>query len=115
MEGLAVEKKPYQVNPSAVMAQAPVLLRQLLLVAGGVVAVLGFLSTRDLNGLYAYLQSDEFVPVFVAVSALASLAYGQWKAYRDRVRLVEISEAAPDSVAVVTRPAPPPAVNTEEG
>lgn len=107
------DPKPYQVNPSAIMAQAPVLLRQLLLVVGGIVAVLGFLSARDINGLYEYVRSDAFVPIFVAGAGLFSLAYGQWKAHRDRVRLVTVARSAPDSVAVVTEPTPPPAVQEE--
>lgn len=107
-------QQPYTVNPSAIMAQAPVLLRQVTLVLGGVAAVLGFVSTHDLAGLVAYLQSEQFVPIFVALSGAASLAWGQVKAHRDRVRLVTIAKAAPDSVAVVTEPTPPPAVETEE-
>ena len=106
--------KPYQVNPSAVMAQAPVLLRQLLLVIGGAAAVIGFASASDLAGLWAYLQSDQFVTVFVAGSGLVTLLYGQWKTHRDRVRLVTIAQAAPDAVAQVTKPTPPPAVDTGE-
>ena len=102
--------KPYEINPSAVMAHAPVLLRQLLLIIGGVVAVIGFMSARDLAGLWTYLQSDEFVTVFVAGSGLVALLYGQWKARRDRVRLVTITNEVSDDVAFLTAPKPPPAV-----
>lgn len=105
-------EKPYEINPSAVMAQAPVLLRQILLVLGGMGAVFGFLSARDIAGLWAYLQSEQFVPVFMAAAGGASLLYGQWKAHRDRVRLVVLGKNVPDDVAVVKEPTPPPAVDT---
>lgn len=100
----------YVINPSVIMAQAPVLLRQLLLVAGGVTAVLAFLKTKDLVGLYGYIQSEEFIPIFVAAAGLGSLLWGQAKAFYDRVRLVDIGKKAPNSIAVVKEANPPPAV-----
>lgn len=105
------ENGAYVINPSAIATQAPVLLRQILLVAGGVAAVFGFLSTKDIQGLYNYARSEEFVPVFVALAGLVSLFWGQGKAFFDRVRLVAIGRRTPDSVAVVKEASPPPAVD----
>lgn len=100
--------EPYQINPSALATHAPVLLRQLLLVAGGAATAIGFLSGHDLRGLWLWLHTEEFAAVFAAAVPFATIAYGQWRAHTDRVRLVTITEAAPDSVAVVTNTSPPP-------
>jgi len=105
--------KPYEINPSAIAAHVPVLLRQVLLVVGGVIAAVGFLSRRDMAGLWAYLQTDDFATVAATAATLGTLAYGQWKAHKDRARLVAIAESAPDAVAVVTAPTPPPAIEAE--
>ena len=103
----------YQINPSALAAHIPVLIRQVLLVVGGVIAAVGFLSRHDMAGLWAYLQTDEFATIAATAVTLGSLAWGQWKAYKDRARLVTIAQSAPDNVAVVTAPTPPPAIEPE--
>lgn len=87
--------KPIEINPSAVAAHVPVLIRQVLLVVGGIIAAIGFLSRRDMAGLWNYLQTDEFLTVAATAVTLGTLAWGQWKAHKDRARLVTIAQSAP--------------------
>jgi hypothetical protein len=96
----------YEINPSAIATHVPILIRQVLLVVGGVIAAVGFLSRRDMAGLWAYLQTDDFMTVAATAATLGTLAYGQW-------RLVTIADSAPDEVAVVTAPTPPPAIEPQ--
>jgi len=104
------ETKPIVINPSVIATLAPVLLRQVLLVVGGSVMIVGLLKQRDMAGLYAYLQSEDFITFIATGAVLLSLGYGQLRSLWDKANLVTLGRKAPDSDAIVKEPTPPPAV-----
>lgn len=103
--------KPIDINPSVAATALPVLLRQILLVVGGFVAIVGFIGNRDMASLYAYLQSEDFITFVGTAAMLGSFAYGQWRSLQNTADLTTIGREVPDSVAVVREPTPPPAVD----
>ena len=102
---------PITINPSVAATSVPVLFRQALLVVGGAFTLIGFLSAKDMAGLWAYLQTDEFIAWVGIASTLGSLAYGQWRSLRNTADLATIGRQVSDDVAVVKEPTPPPSVD----
>lgn len=68
--------------PSLTATGLAVLLRQLSLVMGSITAILGFLSSENVAGLWAYVQSQQFLTAIGAAGALAAFLYGQWRTLR---------------------------------
>lgn len=75
--------------------------RQVGMIGGAVVSLFGFVSARDLSGLFAYIRSEDGVAAFGALTTVTLLGWGYVRAWRARHKLVKIAHAAPDSVAVV--------------
>lgn len=69
-------------SPSLTATGFAVLLRQLSLVIGSVMAILGFVSSENLTGLWGYVQGQEFLASIGAAAALAAFLYGQWRTLR---------------------------------
>lgn len=103
--------KPIDINPSVAATAIPVLLRQALLVIGGAVTLVSFLSARDMAGLWSYLQADEFVAWVGMAVTFGSLGWGQWRSLRNTADLTAIGREVDDSIAVVHEPSPRPAVD----
>lgn len=103
--------KPIDINPSVAATALPVLLRQALLVIGGAVTIVSFLSAKDMAGLWAYLQTDEFIAWVGMAATFGSLGYGQWRSLQNTADLTAIGREVPDDIAVVREPSPPPAVD----
>lgn len=101
---------PIKINPSAVMAHGPVLLRQLALILLGSATIIGFLGRQDMAGLWAWLQTDDGAKLVATVGTLATLAYGQFRAHDIKTTLVTLGRKVDDETAIVTEPSPPPAV-----
>lgn len=95
---------PIVVNPSPVKEQIAAGFRTLIVLLGGISAVMGFLGKHDLAGLIVYLQSDGFIPIIGAVSAVGAFVYAQWRTVMRKREVVTITAAAPDDVAVVAQP-----------
>lgn len=104
---LAEVDTPVVVNPSAAGDQITSALRTLVVLIGGVAAIVGFLGKRDLAGLVTYLQTGAFVPIMGAAGAVLAFLYGQWKTIMRKRQLVTVAAAAPDSVAIVQQPPAP--------
>ena len=102
---------PITINPSVAATSVPVLFRQLLLAVGGAATLIGFLSAKDIAGLWAYLQTEEFISWLGTAAMLGSLAWGQWRSLQNTADLTTIGRQVPDEVAVVKEPTPPPAVD----
>lgn len=103
--------KPVVINPSIAATSAPVLFRQALLAIGGAVTIIGFLSARDMAGLWAYLQTEEFLSWLGIACMLGSLGWGQARSLWDKADLARLGRLVPNDIAVVKEPAPPPAVD----
>lgn len=99
------ESTPIVVNPSSVQAMIITGLRYFATVVGGVTAVLGLVGKRDLSGLIAYVQSADGLALIGAIVAIGGSAYGVFKTYSNKQKLVTTADAAPNSVAVVMTPA----------
>lgn len=104
------EQKEVVVNPSAVMAHVPVLLRQILLVMAGAGVVIRLASARDMAGLWVYLHTSDFFTAATTAVGLVVLAYGQYKAHRERKTLVQIGSDPANWNVVVKEATPPPAI-----
>lgn len=98
---------PIVVNPSPVKDQIAAGFRTLIVLIGGISAMIGFLGKHDLAGLIVYLQSGSFVPIIGAASAVGAFVYAQWQTIRRKRTLVTVTAAAPDDVAVVAAPPSP--------
>lgn len=98
---------PIVVNPSPVKDQIAAGIRTLIVLIGGISAILGFLGKHDLAGLIVYLQSGSFLPIVGAASAVGAFIYAQWQTIRRKRTLVTVTAAAPDNVAVVAPPKGP--------
>lgn len=94
-------KYPIVVSASAIQTTLFAALRIFSVLLGGVTALLGFASKRDLAGLIAYVQSSDFTAVAGALAAVFSVAYGLWHTYRQKADLITVAKAAPDAVATV--------------
>jgi hypothetical protein len=95
------DDKPIIVYDRAIQDLIVTGLRYLVTITGGVSAVLGLLGTRDLVGLIVYFRSTDGLALIGAFVAIGTTAYGAWKAYHNKTKLVTVAEAAPDNVAVV--------------
>lgn len=83
---------PIEVNPNPLPASLATLLRYVLTFVGGLAVSKGVLpADSDVNELVG------------AVVAVAATAYGIWRTIRNKKELVVAAEAAPNSVATVTR------------
>lgn len=70
----------------------------------GIVALLGFVKTKDLAGMIAYVKSTDLLATGATALTLALAAYGTLKTYLNKRKLITAAAAAPDSVARVVTP-----------
>lgn len=94
-------KFPVMVTAGAIQNTIYAALRILSVLVGGFLAVVGFISQRDLSGLIAYVQSSEFTSVAGAIAAVLSFGYGLWSTYWHKRALETVANTVPDSVATV--------------
>lgn len=92
---------PLVVDPSPVKDQIGAGIRTLIVLIGGISAILGFIGRHDAAGLVVYLQSGAFVPIIGAAATVGAFVWGQWKARHSKAQLVTTAAAAPDDVSVV--------------
>jgi len=100
---------PVVVNPSAVPAVAGTLIRDLVVILAAIPIVVRLIGARDLRGLLDWMQSSDGALVVTIVAPLIASGWRAWRAKRKKAELVTVARAAPDSVAIVTAPTPPPA------
>lgn len=103
-------QQPIIVNPNPTIEILFIALRQLGLVASGLIAIVGFLSTRDLVGLVGFVRSAEFYP-FLAAAVSGGLAlYGWVRALWNKRKLVVLAAHADDAIGQIkgAEPALPP-------
>lgn len=92
---------PIVVNPSTVPDVTGTVLRDIAIVAAAFPIVVKLVGARDLTGLLHWLQSSDGATVLAVVVPAVLTA---WRAWRNRVRkaeLVAVTEAAPNTVAIV--------------
>jgi hypothetical protein len=99
--------EPIIVSATAIRDAAYAALRVLSVLIGGFVALVGFIGHRDLNGLIAWVRSDDFLSVAGALVTAGSFGWGVWKTYRTKRRLVLVADAAPNHIAQVQAPGSP--------
>lgn len=92
---------PIVVNPSPVGEQISASIRTVIILIGGISAILGFIGKHDLAGLIVFLQSGSFLPIIGAASAVGAFLYAQWQTIRRKRTLVTVTAAADDAVAVL--------------
>lgn len=94
-------------KPIIVSAQAgPIdslqaVLRSLVVVATAIPMMLVLVNKHDLVGMITYLQSVNGAQTLAAISGIASIVYGAYKAHKrgKQIALVASSEFVPDSLA----------------
>lgn len=79
------------------------LMRVLGVLLTGIVALLGFVKTKDIAGLVQFIKSSDFLATASSAVTLALVAYGMVKTYFNKRKLITASAAAPDSVARVVK------------
>jgi len=97
----AVAAGPIVVQPSSWPEIMGIAMRQLGLIGGGIVSLIGFMSAHDLAGFFRYIREDEGYAFVGAAVTVAVAAYGYFRAWRAKQKLLAITCAAPDCVAVV--------------
>lgn len=94
------ETPPIQVNQTPVADQAAAAARTIVLVLGAITALAGFVSTRDLAGFIAYVQTSDGLSALGLAITGATFAWGQWKTRHRAKQLAAIVPHVPDEVAV---------------
>ncbi len=98
----AVIGKPIVVNPSSAFELFTMLLRYTGFAGSFFVSMVGFASSRDLAGLFNYLQGENLVPALTAVAGLGFITWAIIRTLLVKRKLITTANAAPDSVAIVT-------------
>lgn len=101
---------PIVINPAAAPVVANTILRDIAIVAAAFPILVKLIGAKDLTGLLQWLQSSDGATFVAIVLPLALTAWRTLRSLGIKAQTVAIAEQAPDSVAVVTRPSPPPAV-----
>jgi hypothetical protein len=70
----------------------------------GAIALIGFLKTKDLAGLIAYVKSSDLLAAGSTALSLGILAYGMFRTWLNKRKLVTATAAAPNSVGRVVKP-----------
>jgi hypothetical protein len=100
-EEVASVETPLQIDPSPLPEQAISGIRDIVIIAGALSAIMGFLSQKDLVGLIAWLQSSEAYPFIGLVMAGATLVWRHIGIRKKKAVAVTLGLAAPNSVAQV--------------
>ena len=108
-----MSENPIIVNPSAVPVVANTVARDIAIVAAAFPIVVKLIGARDLNGLLHWMQSSEGATVLAIVVPVVLTWWRTHRNLRAKADAVTVAQSAPDSVAVVTQPSPPPAVTPE--
>ena len=106
VDEVSPDKQPIVVNPSATSDMITTAIRQLALVFGGFVTIAGFFHGHSLRAVVTWATSDDFGPFLTAILTVFAFAWGQFRTWRNKRRMVTAANAAPDSVAVVIEPLP---------
>lgn len=69
-------------------------------------SMLAFIKTRDLAGLIQFVKTNDVVSALTTAIGLATLAYGMFKTWNNKRKLITTAAAAPNTVATVTTTAP---------
>lgn len=87
---------------AGVIDSVQVVLRSLVIVATAVPILLTFVGKHDLIGMIAYLQSVDGAQTIAALTGIASMVYGIYKAHKRGTQIATVagSNLVPDTVAV---------------
>lgn len=107
------EQTPIVVNPSAVPVVANTVVRDILIVVAAFPIIVKLVGARDLTGILQWLQSSDGATVLAIVVPAVLTWLRTRRNLRAKADAVAVARVAPDNVAVVTEPAPPPAVEKE--
>ena len=100
MGNIMTEPTPIVVNDRAIQDAIVTGFRYLGTIVGGVAAVFGLATKGDIAGLTAYFQGADGLALIGAVTAVGGLAYGAWKAYHNKTKMVSVAKADPQDVIV---------------
>jgi len=98
----AVVGRPIVVNPSSAFDLLMQFIRYVGFAGSFFVSMVGFASSRDLAGLFNYLQSEAIVPALTAIAGLGFIIWAVIRLLLNKRKLVTVANAVPDSVAIVT-------------
>ena len=90
------------VDSTPIPAALGVLVRQVSLILGALVALMSFVRERDIMGLIEYLASSDFATAVGVLVGLLSLLWSYIRALRNWRNLNWLAGDVPDSVAKVT-------------
>lgn len=93
----------FVLTPGTFQSTALAALRGLAILIGGFTAIVGFVGTRDLQGLIAYVQSSDFLMVAGALISTGSFVWGVWKNYQRKKMLLAVEPYVRDSLLSVQR------------
>lgn len=105
-EELPPEEQPIVVNPSATADMITTAIRQIALMAGGGVALIGLVKGHNLRAIAAWATSDDFGPFLSASLTIFAFVWGQVRTLRNKRKQITLANRVPDSVAVVLAPRP---------
>lgn len=80
-------------------------LRQIALIMTGLTTVMALVGKHDIIGLINYVNSSGILTTVSVLITTATAAYGLLRGYWTKLKLIHITKAAPDSVAVL-KPGP---------
>lgn len=100
-EELPPEERPIVVNPSATADMITTGLRQVALMVGGGVALIGLVRGHDLRAIAAWATSDDFGPFLSAALTIGVFVYGQARVLWNKRKTLTMANRVPDNIAVV--------------
>ena len=104
-----MSEQPIVVNPSAVPVVGGVVLRDLMVIIAALPILLKLIGAHDLTAILQWLQSSDGATFLAVIVPIAVTAWRARRSVLSKAETVVIARSAPDSVAVVTEPSPPPA------
>lgn len=94
---------PIEVNPSSIPAQLASAARIAAILIPGFATLIAFLSAKDMAGAWSWLHATDGAAFVAALGTAVALALSLYKTYASHQQKVVIAEAAPNSVAKVTK------------
>lgn len=101
VDEVSPEARPIIVNPSATSDMITTALRQMALVVGGFVTIVGFVHGHSVRAVINWATGDDFGPFLTAILTIFAFAWGQARTLIKKREAVTMANASPDTVAIV--------------
>lgn len=104
VEAAAAVDPPIAVKPTVLLDQAISFVRIMGVAIGLIVALLGFVQTRDIAGAMEFVRSSDLLPTLGTLTSAGLLLWSTLRTRKQKQKLITAADAAPDDVAYVVRP-----------